>query len=231
MVSRRFQESLERDPFDPSALVSLPVDIEIFPDGWMFSLELTMLYNLALHGQGDILEVGSWIGRSSTSLALGIRDSACKQRHFDIVDLGLASISEAILKLNISQMYADQDVISRPVTAHGGVIGCLIDNLRHLDLLKYVTAIIRGNISEVSLRSSYEVVFCDAVHNESEISVVGPILARVVRPGSWLMCDDLDKPELVAALERFVTFERKIALKDYDQNCKAMVGRVSATHT
>jgi hypothetical protein len=137
-------------------------------------------------------------------------------------------MAEAMDELRVGMEYVAQEVIARPIMSHGGVVGCLIDNLRHRSLLPYVTSIMRGNVAVVPLRSTYRVVMCDAGHNEREIDIVGPVLARVVQPGTWLMCDDLVTPELIRSLERFIVFDRKIELKEYDARCKAMVGRVSS---
>ena len=230
-MSHRLNDLFHPSDFNPKGLDPLPVELSFFPEGWMLPLELTALYNLAKYGDDDLLEIGSWIGRSSTALAMGMRDTPKPGRRFDIVDLGIASMTEFMSRLMVGPEYTMQESISRPVMSPGGILGCLIENLRKRDLLIHTTAVMRGDVVTAPLRNSYGVVFCDAVHSEPEIVLTGPALARILRPGSWLMCDDLDKPELVAALERFVTFERKIALKDYDQNCKAMVGRVSATHT
>ncbi len=53
----------------------LPVDVSFFPEGWVTPLELQVLYNLGKYGDGDFLEIGTWIGRSTTAIALGRRDS------------------------------------------------------------------------------------------------------------------------------------------------------------
>jgi hypothetical protein len=228
MTTENFHDLFGADGNGLGTLRPLPEDLSFFPDGWMLPLELTVLYNLALHSDGDILEIGSWIGRSSTALALGLRDAGHKSLSYDIVDFGLVSMAEAMDELRIGMEYVAQEVIARPIMSPGGIVGCLIDNLRCRSLLPHVTSIIRGNVAAVPLRSTYHVVMCDAVHNEREIDIVAPVLARVVRPGTWLMCDDLVTPELVRSLERFIAFDRKIELKDHDPDCKAMVGRVTS---
>lgn len=197
------------------------------PPGWMTAFEMKVLYNFARRGSGDFLEIGTWIGRSSTAIAMGFRDAGPTDRRLDMVDLGFVSMADFDARLHVgNDKYLLRDEVCRPIMAPGGVIAGLIENLRARDLLRYVTSVIRGDVADVPLRSSYGVVFCDAVHNVEEIAVTGPVLARILRPGAWLVCDDLCEAALVDALERHLKFDVKTQLREIDPASKAMVGRV-----
>ncbi|WP_176037874.1 class I SAM-dependent methyltransferase [Brucella tritici] len=216
--------------FDPQNLPQLPVELSFMPDGWMSELELRLLYSLGRDSQGDFLEIGPWIGRSTTAIALGRRDGGAGTRRFDTVDYGFVSLSDFCEALNTGIGYASNDEIARPVLGNGGSIAYLIENLRKRSLLPQITSIIRGNALEAPLRESYSVIFCDAVHSEHEIGLTGPLLAKLARPGSWLVCDDIHvDAKLVAALEEHLQFESLILLGEYDAASKAAFGRVRST--
>lgn len=61
-------------------------DIESIP-GWLSRHEILFLYQAArcLGGAGEVMEIGSWKGKSTVALGLGIRDSGLK-RHLFAVD-------------------------------------------------------------------------------------------------------------------------------------------------
>lgn len=126
--------------------------------------------------------------------------------------------------------YACADEIARPILGHGGPIAILIENLRYRNLLEQVTSVVRGNVVDVPLRDSYGVIFCDAVHTEREIDVVGQTLARIARPGTWLVCDDIHgHTNLISALSVHVQFEHLTLLADIDAGNKMAIGRVRRT--
>lgn len=214
------------DRLDP-----LPEDQAFFPTGWMTPLELKVLYNASKYGRGDFLEIGTWIGKSSTAIALGRRDAGdWRTRKYDAVDFGFVSLSDFCSTLAVGMEYAGRDEIARPVLTPGGTMAVLMENLRSRGLLDTVTSVIRGNAADVPVRESYGVVFCDATHNEAEIAVVGPMLSHALRPGSWLMCDDIHEHQhLVDALGKYVTFDFFHLLAHSDPQSKAAIGRVKAT--
>lgn len=216
---------LLRDKLDP-----LPVELSFFPEGWMTPLELQVLYNFAKYSSGDFLEIGTWIGRSTTAIALGRRDAVASAGKFDAVDFGFVSLGDFCDALHVGMEYASTDEIARPILTMGGTTAHLLENLRKRGVLKYVTSVVRGNSTEVPLRDSYDVIFCDATHSEFEIDVTGPVLARVARPGTWLICDDLHLHDnLVVALEKYVQFEFLTLLGRIDPANKAGIGRLRST--
>jgi len=196
----------------------------------MTPLELQVLYNLGKHASGDFLEIGTWIGRSTTAITLGRRDATTKVGRFDAVDFGFVSLTEFCEALHVGMEYASTEEIARPVLTMGGTTAHLLENLRKRGLLKYLTSAIRGNSVDVPLRDSYGVIFCDATHSEFEIDVTGPVLARVAKPGTWLMCDDIHGHEhLVTSLKKYVQFDSLTLLAEIDLANKAAIGRVKST--
>ena len=215
------------------ALDSLPVSLREFPTGWTSPWELTLLYNLVKHSSGPlrILEIGPWIGRSTTAISLGIRDrESRKDVLYDIVDFGITSGAEweALLKVPYLN-FAGQDQISRTIHAPGGSVAVLIENPRKLGLLEQVTSVIRGDCLQVPMRSSYDLIFCDCVHDAREIQQYGHLLADRLRPGGLLVCDDVIDPTLGKVLAGYVPFDFLIYLHQQDPGSKFCVGRKSVT--
>lgn len=224
------QRLLEDGQLKPERLDALPVDLSFFPDGWMSALELQLLYNLGKSSRGDFLEIGPWIGRSTTAITLGRHDQGADGRRFDTADFGFVSLPDFCAQLGTGIDYASADEIARPVLGNGGSIAYLLENLRKRSLLSQVTSVIRGNALEVPLRESYGVIFCDAVHSVVEIDLTGPLLARLARPGTWMLCDDIHQiSELVATLEKYVQFESLTLLESLDPSSKGAFGRVRST--
>ena len=65
---------------DPATLAEpylergLPALTTGFPNGWMSATDLKVLYNCAYRTKGPILEVGPWLGRSTSSITAAMRD-------------------------------------------------------------------------------------------------------------------------------------------------------------
>lgn len=214
------------------ALDPLPEDLAFFPDGWMTELELQVLYNFGKYATGDFLEIGPWIGRSTTAISLGRRDAGPTERKFDTADFGFVSLEEFCASLVVGMDYASGPEIAGPVLTKGGTVALLLDNLKQRNLLSQVTSVIRGNALDVPLRTRYGIIFCDAVHSEYEINLTGPLLAKICQPGTWLVCDDLHtEQKLVDALQQHVQFESLVLLGNIDPKNKAAIGRVRSTTT
>src|SRR5215207_804975 len=127
---------------NPDWLDPFPVPLTSMPDGWLNQVEMQILYSLARRGEGPILEIGSWLGRSTTAIAAGIRDGG--RRAFDTVDFGITSIPEFEEKLQVGiETLSHNPTVIRSIHAPGGTTALLIENLRRNNLLPYVTSIIR----------------------------------------------------------------------------------------
>ena len=75
----------------------LPDTPKGYPNGWMSPNDLALLYNAAYLSTGHVLEVGPWLGRSTTALAMGLRDrqaDGAKPVSFDTIDFGITSAGE-----------------------------------------------------------------------------------------------------------------------------------------
>ncbi len=195
------------------------------PEGWLSGGEMQILYTLARECDGPVLEIGSWLGRSTVCLAAGIKDSGNKKK-FDVVDFGITSPNEweKLLKEDFIR-FAKDDVVARSIFQPGGSIALLIDNLRKAELLDYTTSIIRGDSTEVPLRSEYNVIFCDTLHDEREIIEYGVFLDGLLKPGGWLICDDILDEQLGSKLREYIGFDCWFYSNPLDQYSKFFIGR------
>src|SRR4051794_8253604 len=89
--------------FDIDHMVEVPA-IEPLPAGWMSDLDLQVPYNVALHAKPPFLEIGAWIGRSTSAICAGIRDSG-KPKNFDLIDFGICGVEEYKFPMSIQTMY------------------------------------------------------------------------------------------------------------------------------
>jgi predicted O-methyltransferase YrrM len=176
-----------------SSLAALPFDMESLPAGWLAKLECQILYSAAKRTAADgILEVGSWIGRSSCAIAYGVRDSQAANTRFDIVDYGIAGVDEwqrrlGPLPTNDKNAQVYLDAISAP----GGIGGLLKQNLVRRKLEQFVDLIVLGDILKYETQTRYGFVFCDATHGLEETRRNIPFVRSLLREEFVLICDDV----------------------------------------
>jgi predicted O-methyltransferase YrrM len=162
-----------------------------YPAGWMIDAELLMLYKLARVSAGPILEVGPWLGRSTSAICAGVRDNPAAPA-FDTIDFGITSAEEweSMLGVQFSLQLGTHpvaDVVYHP----GGTLAVLIANLRRNGLLGHTTSIIRGNFLNLPLARRYAMLFCDTTHDEREARLYMPKIAELLLPGAVLVFDDV----------------------------------------
>ncbi|QYK42518.1 MAG: class I SAM-dependent methyltransferase [Paracoccaceae bacterium] len=166
-----------------------------YPNGWMSAKDLTVLYNTARNSSGDVLEVGPWLGRSSSAIAAGLqaREAAGAPRaKYDLIDFGITTAAEWQERFNEKFNIAkDSGRVVEAVYHPGGTIAVLIQNLKNNGLLKYATNIIRGDFLDCPLSRKYGMIFCDATHDEAEIHRHLPKLASQAAPGCVMVFDDV----------------------------------------
>lgn len=222
---QKIEAAITARQIDESVFLRFPIPMSQMPQGWLNGTDMQILYSLAALVPGPILEVGSWLGRSTVAISAGIRDSG-ETKIFDTVDFGITSPSEweALLKEDFARFGKD-DVVARSIFQPGGSIGVMIENLRKAGLLPYVTSIIRGVSTKVPLRSSYSMVFCDTLHNEREVREYGDFLNNLIAPGGWLVCDDIIDEKLGVILNEYIDFDLYFYSNEINQYSKFFVGR------
>jgi predicted O-methyltransferase YrrM len=169
--------------------------------GWMTPGERQTLYSLARHMPGPITEIGPWVGLSTVAIAQGIRDSA-QTKQFVTYDLGLTTDNFRPIDDKIGMFLPDSDAplgtcsveaynteILPVLESPGGQIGMLRSNLEKFSVSDLVEIRI-GDFKQKTPRTS-GFVFCDALHDMTEVETNGPALLPYLKSGSILACHDI----------------------------------------
>lgn len=195
-----------------------------FPDGWASHVELNFLYNLALNCPGPILEIGPWIGRSTTALCLGLRDRELPLVSFDTVDYGHTGVDEFTRAFGALPDGEDAAArIVRQVEQRGGSIAVLISGLRDNGLLDFVTQVIRGDFLLMPIHRSYSLVFCDTTHDEGEARRYVPKIAGLLNGGAVLVFDDVMDEAFAKVICSYLPKCRHLLLQQHDKYSKYLV--------
>lgn len=226
-ISERSQDIA--DAYYKQVLPHLPYG---FPNGWMSAKDLTVLHNAALRTHGPVLEIGPWLGRSSSAIASGLRlrveNTETPPVAYDMIDFGITSAEEWTDRFN-ERFRVDKDKgrVASAVYHPGGTIAVLIKNLKDNDLLKYVTNVIRGDFLDCPIERRYGMIFCDATHDDAEIHRHLPKIAKLAAPGSILVFDDIiteDRADLVRSyLDVKGSFMTRTRFPNRTERCKLLV--------
>jgi hypothetical protein len=167
-------------------------------DGWLSPSEQRTLYALAFILDGPILEIGSWVGKSTGAMARAIRDSGRYKKfvtselnptpdHWRPVGDGIGFFlppdSEACL--GVTTMKSWKEEMEPVVTRPGGIVGALKENLQKLNLLDLVEISV-GDFSNVP-RLNYRFIFSDTMHTPNEIRAGLPTLRDIIGGRSILL--------------------------------------------
>lgn len=198
----------------------LPAVSEGWPNGWMSAQDLRILYNAARRANGHVLEVGPWLGRSTTALACGLRDRAAEGAdpvYFDCIDFGITSMEEWQSRFNERLNPAkDKGRAIAAVYHPGGTLAVLIKNLMGNGLLDQMTNIIRGDFVTCPLNRKYGLIFCDAAHGEEETRRHMPDIARLAGPAATLVFDDVITDEHADVICEYVDAKSRILTRQIE---------------
>lgn len=177
-------------------------------DGWLSGNERRILYGLGRVMPGPIVEIGSWVGLSTTAIAQGIRDSG-QMKPFYSYDLPLTTANFKPVNGAIG-MFVDGGTepmgtcseecyrtdILPILLAPGGPVGQLRQNLKRFGLGDYVT--IRTVDFKTAEPTPSRFIFCDIFHDANEIRANAAALLHFLKPQTILAVHDIGrKPELI----------------------------------
>lgn len=192
--------------------VSIPVQPSAVP-GWLTPVEQQALYALAYILDGPFLEIGAWIGKSTSIIARAIRDAGRPKRfitselnptvaNFRPVTGGMGFFLDPASNecLAIAPMVSWRNEIE-PVLRHsGGVVGALRENLARLALERLVEISV-GDFSGVP-RLGYNFIFSDCMHTPHEIAAGLPTLRSILNGRGCILAAHDWSPENEAFLRR-----------------------------
>jgi hypothetical protein len=192
--------------------------------GWLSHREKQLLYAFGRWLPGPFLEIGPWVGKSTSCIASGIRDSGQRKQfisaelnpsiaNFRTVDDGVGFFYPADSTENMGSctLQEFEDEIKPVITAEGGVIGALRRNLARLRLDSFVD-IREGHFSAVE-DNKFRFLFVDAMHTPVEIERNAAYLTKYLRPGVVLACHDLHcHPGNEATLRRVFNYGHTLSV-------------------
>ncbi len=193
------------------------------PPGWTNPILEQQLTKYAVKSQ-KILEIGSFVGRSTAVICQAIKHSG-KSIHFDTCDLHPKTSDEFQKcyanvygkKINIPDLHLD-------FIKQGGSQTHLIKHLNERGLLNYVNCY-RGDFMTLSqsgqLLPMYDLIYCDLTHDETEIKYNLPFVRNLLDPKrSVLICDNIIQPAQIDALVSL------LALTDYKLIGTTFIGKI-----
>jgi hypothetical protein len=158
--------------------------------GWFSSNEADLLYRYALNTDGPILEIGHFLGRSTSVICEAIKDSN-KQIVFDSYDLNLNTEKDFLSyyepihgPLEIPYLLKDE-VISKKLET----INLVKANLNEHNLLQYVN-LKTENFNTIS-NKKFKLIFADVLHDKAEIDLNLPYILKLLESNSYLAVHDL----------------------------------------
>ena len=201
-----------------------------FPNGWMSATDLRLLYNVARNVSGPVLEIGPWLGRSTSAIAAGLRDRqdlGADPVCFDTIDFGITSAQEWTEKFGEKfSLTKDKGRVAEAVYHPGGTLAVLIRNIKDNGLLPYVTNIIRGDFIQCPIKRSCNMIFCDATHDDDEINRHLPYISELAGPGCTLVFDDVITEQRAELICDFLNTKRYFMTRKEFPNkrrCKVML--------
>lgn len=191
-----------------------PAPLTSIENGWLSAEEQRILYSCAYILDGPFLEMGAWVGKSTSVLARGIRDSGIPKRfvtseigpaleHYRIVDgeahYFAVTDSESVSIGHVPEAAFEQ-LIKPILCAPGGVIGCLERNLTLLGLFSVVQIHVGDFATAPDL--DYQFIFNDCAHNAFEIEKTVPGLRRFIGKNVLFLAAHDYSPEGEAAFRK-----------------------------
>jgi len=178
------------------------------PYGWINSRDGHILHECARLTEGPILEVGSFVGRSTCFIAQGIRKNKYGPIPFCSIDLH-ASTPEELLTyfapLGFDKLHAKY----QHYMDLGGSFNILQENLDRFGVQDLVD-ILQGDFLDVVPKKRYSMIFLDVTHNEEEIKRNVPPILTLSRPGTVLICHDINHDGLLEVMRNTLNFTYSI---------------------
>ena len=171
-------------------VISVPANLPPVP-GWLSTGEQIALYALTYVLDGPFLEIGAWVGKSTSILARAVRDLGAGKTfvtselnptvaNFRPIGSGMDFYvpAESEVCLGIATMKNWTEEMHPVISLPGGVLEKLKTKLRDHGLLDLVDIRV-GDFSNVP-RLDYCFIFSDCVHTPNEIRTGLPALCDII---------------------------------------------------
>jgi hypothetical protein len=202
-ADRKGSHTISFSTLNRSALVDIPFTVDSLPYGWISQLEAQILYNMALVSEGPIIEIGSFIGRSTCAIASGVRDNK-GDILFDVFDLGYP--------WGLDDPKASP-IVRETVKGPSGVPALLIQNIHDRGLREAVNMFAFCDFKRSSVSRTYTAAFCDACHTKSEIDLNVPTMMSLIDRDDYLVVfDDIWSLEACDYVTKMVGAQKSICL-------------------
>jgi len=149
-----------------------------FIPGWLSDNEAEELYKQSFNLNGNILEIGSMYGKSTSVICESVRDTQFKTI-FDSYDINFKSREQFLdfyTKVHGGAMVPDL-VEEYSFSKNKSIFDVTIEHLQKYNLLQYVN-LHEGNFNVID-NKKYNFIFCDAMHDINEINLNLPHMKRL----------------------------------------------------
>jgi hypothetical protein len=180
------------------------------PAGWT-SPTLDQLLPEYSQKSHRILEIGSFIGRSTALICQGIQKSKLSKVRFDTCDLHFKSCNDfRKFYLKIYGKIIKIPDLQRYYINNRGTYANLCKHLEELNLSKYVKCH-KGCFIDLKhknkLLKSYNLIYCSVSHDVVEINYNIPSIGRLLdQHNSVLIADDINSKEQIDAIVKHIDF-------------------------
>ena len=178
--------------------IELPFPVGWLPYGFLPSSHASILYQLALRA-GSILEIGSWVGRSTCVIGAALQRRR-EMVPFHTIDFFIEDDDDWQRRYGVPlASKINAEVYRQFMRQPGGARGVLE---RHLTVrvLDHLVNIHQGDFRQIDFGQRFGLIFCDATHDDREIALNVPPLLQLLEPAGILVCHDIATDGLLQAL-------------------------------
>jgi hypothetical protein len=158
------------------------------PIGWFNYSHCKALYNAVKNlKQGNVLEIGGFVGRSTACMCLGLNNNC----DFSTIDMHFANENEFLefySKIHGPSIKVP-DLYSNIYDKNLSTYDLQLQNLKKLNFENFKSYI--GDFKSYFLNNKYDLLFADVCHDESEIELNIYAIKNMLKSGSILLIDDI----------------------------------------
>ena len=172
------------------------------PEGMIRPIQGLRLSAISYLLGSDSLEIGSWVGRSTSYIAAGLRIAGSSAKLYSVDKHFSSQIEyEKFFKEDLNKSCERGRRYLRHLERDEGTLTSLRENLDERCLRSWVN-IISGDILELNFDKKFKFVFADVVHDKSELERNLEKILSLLDNDSVLVCDDFRHPDMFPYLKK-----------------------------